>query len=291
MPPLRSTSDLYSQIANKADFSVHRLRITKEDGTVIPNSDDQTLSGAGLTDTATIVVKDLGPQISWRLVFIVEYIGPLLIHPAIYYLRDYIYPLPSLTANDNPAPSELQTLTMILCVAHFLKRELETLFVHRFSSATMPASNIVRNSGYYWALAGLNMAYWIYSPDSNSQQVHDVDVSKDPALNAGLTLFFVGEALNLYTHIVLANLRPKGTTTRGIPEGFSFTWVTCPNYLWEIVAWIGIALVGKSSSTYIFLAVAVYMMGSWGWKKEKRYRKEFGDKYKKKRFAIIPGII
>jgi very-long-chain enoyl-CoA reductase len=31
-------------------------------------------------------------------------------------------------------------------------------------------------------------------------------------------------------------------------------------------------------------------MASWAAKKERRYRKEFGDKYKRKRFVIIPGI-
>jgi len=291
LPPLRSTSDLYSQIAQKTGYSVHRLRITKEDGTVIRNSDDDTLSGSGLTDAATIVVKDLGPQIAWRTVFIAEYLGPLLIHPAIYYARDYIYPTPSLSPSPLLPPSQLQQLSMALCLIHFLKRELETVFVHKFSAATMPATYILRNSGYYWALAGANMAYWIYSPNSKAQEVDELDLVSDPTLAVGLALFVVGELVNLYTHVVLANLRPAGTTVRAIPKGFSFDWVTCPNYMWEAVAWFGIALVTKSLSTWLFVSVALFMMGSWGKKKEKRYRKEFGDKYKKKRFAMLPGII
>jgi very-long-chain enoyl-CoA reductase len=31
-------------------------------------------------------------------------------------------------------------------------------------------------------------------------------------------------------------------------------------------------------------------MWSWALKKEKRYRKEFGDKYKKKRTVLLPFI-
>jgi very-long-chain enoyl-CoA reductase len=291
LPPLRSTSDLYSQIAQKTAYSVHRLRITKEDGSVVPNSDDATLAGTGLTNGATINVKDLGPQIAWRTVFVAEYLGPLLIHPAVYYLRPYIYPTPSLQPSSIPPPSQLQQISLALCVLHFLKRELETLFLHRFSAATMPATYILRNSGYYWALSGANMAYWIYSPNSVAQKKEELNLTQDPVVALGLVLFVIGEAVNFYTHYVLANLRPKGTTTRAIPRGFSFDWVTCPNYLWEAVAWIGIGLVTQSWSTALFISVALFMMGSWAGKKEKRYRKEFGDKYKKKRYVMIPGII
>lgn len=40
----------------------------------------------------------------------------------------------------------------------------------------------------------------------------------------------------------------------------------------------------------MFVAVAVGQMAVWAKKKENRYRKEGGTKYKKKRFAMIPGI-
>jgi very-long-chain enoyl-CoA reductase len=288
---LRSTSDLYSQIAQKTGYSVYRLRITKDDGSIIPYSDDTTLSGAGLDSSSTISVKDLGPQIAWRTVFIVEYLGPALIHPAILYLRPYIYPLPSLSPSSLPAPSELQQLSMALCVAHFVKRELETIFVHRFSSATMPAINIFKNSGHYWLLAGANIAYWTYSPNAVAQKHTELKLQQDTLTSVGLIFFVIGELANLYTHFVLANLRPKGTTIRGIPKGFSFGIVSCPNYTWELLAWTGIWMVTRSWSTFFFLVVAGAQMAAWGMKKERRYRKEFGDKYKKKRFVMIPGVI
>ena len=38
-----------------------------------------------------LVFKDLGAQISWRTVFLVEYFGPLWIHPLLYFFPQWFY--------------------------------------------------------------------------------------------------------------------------------------------------------------------------------------------------------
>lgn len=211
--------------------------------------------------------------------FIIEYLGPILIHPLFYFLRPYIY------SNAPAEPSELQTLSCIMITLHFLKRELETIFVHRFSNATMPAFNIFKNSGHYWALSGFLIAYFTYSPTSPTAG------PSNPAITyPALALYTFGELANLNTHLILRGLRSPGGTERGVPRGFGFGWVTCPNYLFETLAWTGILLVNRSWSTLFFIAVAVAQMGVWAKKKESRYRKELGGKYKKKAFGMLPGI-
>ena len=225
-----------------------------------------------------------GPQIGWRTVFIIEYLGPLVIPPL------FLFPLrPLLYYNFDkalPDPSVLQYTVCALLSLHFLKREYETIFVHRFSNATMPARNIVKNSGHYWLLAGLNIAYWVFRPDSPAAAAVNPFL-----LYSGLAVFVFGELANLNTHRVLRNLRPAGTTERGIPSGFGFAWVTCPNYLFEIISWVGVWLVSALSwSVLLFIVVGGAQMMSWAAKKERRYRKEFGDKYKRKSFVMLPGI-
>lgn len=279
--PDATAADLYEKISQLTRLSVHQLRVTKgSDGTVVPNHGDVSVHSTGLRDQSTVNVKDLGTQIGWRTVFIVEYLGPILIHPLIYSLRPYLYP----SAPDDA--SKLQTISLWLVVLHFVKRELETIFVHRFSAATMPLQNIFKNSFHYWALSGLLIAAFIYSPSSSAARA-----ANPVLLYPGLILYALGELGNLQSHLTLMGLRKAGGTERGIPQGPLFNLVTCPNYLTETLSWIGIYLVsGLSWGVLIFIVVSVAQMAQWAKKKERRYRKEFGDKYKKKRYTMLPGI-
>ena len=178
-----------------------------------------------------------------------------------------------------------QKLSLSIILLHFIKRELETIFLHRFSSATMPLSNLFKNSAHYWLLAGVNMGFWIYRLDSPIAKFSDPFITY-----ASLSLYILGELGNFSAHLTLRNLRAQGTTQRGIPGGGAFEIVTCPNYMWETIAWIGILGVTRSLSTLIFTLVAVGQMGLWATKKEKAYRKEFGGQYAKKRWVMLPGI-
>ncbi|KAF2655918.1 hypothetical protein K491DRAFT_704316 [Lophiostoma macrostomum CBS 122681] len=274
-----SAAQIFQKIADASRFTIHRLRVTKgSDGSPIPNAGDVTVHQTGLRNKSAIDVKDLGPQIAWRTVFVIEYLAPIVIHPLFYYARPLIY-------GTSEPPSELQKLTMIMVVLHFVKRELETLFVHRFSLATMPFRNIFKNSAHYWILSGFNMAYWIYAPTSPTARP-----ANPPLLYLGIAHYVVGELGNLYSHLVLKNLRKPGGTERGIPQGLGFNVVTCPNYMFEIMAWVGVLMVSWNLSTLLFIVVSTAQLGAWGKKKERRYRKEFGDKYKRKRFVILPGV-
>lgn len=150
----------------------------------------------------------------------------------------------------------------------------------------MPFVNVFKNSFHYWVLAGANIAGWIYAPNSAT--------AKEPnalLMYTGILLYAVGEFGNLQTHLTLMNLRSPGGTERAIPQGALFDLVTCPNYLTETIAWIGILFVSNLSlAVLLFDIVALAPMMLWAKKKESRYRKEFGSKYKKKRFVMLPGI-
>ncbi|KAI5462180.1 3-oxo-5-alpha-steroid 4-dehydrogenase-domain-containing protein [Mariannaea sp. PMI_226] len=227
-----------------------------------------------------ILVKDLGPQISWQFVFVLEYLGPILFHVAAVAARPYLY------KNAEGDMSLTQWLTFAMVVLHFVKRELETLFVHKFSANTMPARNIFKNCFFYWAFSGALCAYFIYSPTSIAA------TADTPAIDAvGTALYLFGEISNALVHLHLASLRSTGGTERKIPVGYGFALVTCPNYMFEVLSWVGIIIVSRDWSVILFIAIGAAQMYSWALGKERAYRKEFGDKYKKKRYVMLPGLL
>ncbi|KAL9596798.1 MAG: hypothetical protein Q9219_005557 [cf. Caloplaca sp. 3 TL-2023] len=149
----------------------------------------------------------------------------------------------------------------------------------------MPFFNLFKNSAHYWLLAGLNIAFFTYRPSSPA-----AGRSNPWITGLSVLLYIIGELGNLNAHLVLRGLRSKNGSERGIPEGFGFGIVTCPNYMFETMAWVGIAGVTWSWSSVLFAAVAVGQMGVWAGKREARYRKEFVREYRRKRYVMLPGL-
>merc|ERR1711871_66422 len=174
-------------------------------------------------------------------------------------------------------------------MAHFLKREFETFFVHKFSRPTMPLSNLFKNCTYYWSFGAI-IGYPLCSPHYTS--------SIAPAaatVQVGLAVFIVSELCNFYCHIILASLRPSsGSDVRPIPTGFLFNYVSCPNYTFEVLSWIGFSIMTGLIWSWLFTAVGALQMTEWALKKHKLYKNDpnTGDQYKKLgRKAIIPFVL
>ncbi|KAI0787743.1 3-oxo-5-alpha-steroid 4-dehydrogenase-domain-containing protein [Fomes fomentarius] len=249
-------------------------------------SDETLLRDAGVADGSEVSVKDLGPQVGWRTVFVVEYGGPLIIHPLFYHL-------PNLFFGGPVQHSALQKYVYGAVLFHFAKRELETVFVHRFSHGTMPFFNIFKNSAHYHFLSGVLLSWSIYSPRfaANSPWIRGTIRENPTFLWSCLALFLFAELSNLHTHLTLRNLRPAGTTKRAIPNGYGFSLISCPNYFFETLAWTSIAVMTGSYAAYLFLAVSTYQMAVWAIKKHRNYKKEFGKEYPRGRKAMFPFIL
>jgi very-long-chain enoyl-CoA reductase len=177
-------------------------------------------------------------------------------------------------------------LTFILVEIHFLKREYETLFVHRFSSESIPLAYVLRNSGHYWILAGLIFGYTVNHPAySHVQRSH---------LQTSLALFFYTFFLlsNFKVHCTLRDLRPIGSITRQIPQGYGFDWpfsgISCPHYFFEVMLWVTIGVWSGCVGVLPFLGAAVYTMDLWAQQKHRKYVREFVDYPNRK--AMFPFI-
>ncbi|KAH9945415.1 3-oxo-5-alpha-steroid 4-dehydrogenase-domain-containing protein [Epithele typhae] len=270
--------------AKNPKFYTSRQKLSlKGDNKALP--DGKTLKEVGVTGNAELSVKDLGPQIGWKTVFVIEYAGPLVIHPLIYYLPQLFYGGPV-------QHSTLQTYVYAGVMFHFIKRELETLFIHRFSHGTMPFRNVFKNSAHYHLLSGLLLAYAIYSPtySANSPWIRGTIRENPTFLMSCMGAFLFAELSNLSTHLTLRNLRPAGTTTRAIPMGYGFSLVSCPNYLFETIAWTAITVMTGSWAAALFWVVGTGQMAVWAKDKHRNYKKQFGDKYPRGRKAMFPFV-
>jgi len=275
-------SDLKKDYAKVCNKDIHRLSFKKEAGgekVVRLDDDRKSIESYGIVSGDNITFKDLGPQIGYRTVFVVEYAGPLFIM-LLYALR------PAIIFGDDAASKPWDPVAQLglACWAlHFLKREFETFFVHKFSRPTMPLNNLFKNCAYYWAFAaviGIPLCSTSYTGPTNESIVY-----------GGLALFLCSQLGNLICHVMLRNLRPaEGSTVRPIPTGFLFDFVSCPNYTFEVMAWVGFSIMTQIPFAYAFTIVGALQMADWANKKHKGYLKS-SDKYKGlNRKAIVPFI-
>lgn len=245
-------------------------------------SSTKTLSeySDGSAKSLTIVLKDLGPQVSYKTLFFWEYLGPLVIYPIFYFFPVYKY----FGYEEKRVIHPVQTYAMYYWCFHYFKRIMETFFVHRFSHATSPLSNVFRNCFYYWSF-GTYIAYYVnhplYTPVSELQW------------KIGFGFGLLCQISNFYCHIILKNLRsPDGNGGYQIPRGFLFNIVTCANYTTEIYQWLGFNVATQTVAGYLFLLVAFGIMSNWAMAKHRRLKKLFDGKEGRKkyprRWIILP---
>ncbi|CAH1158500.1 unnamed protein product [Phyllotreta striolata] len=266
-------------IAKVSRISIERQSI-RSDSKGKDINDDQTVPH--LESIRKVFVKDLGPQIGWNTVFLLEYAGPLFLYAAVA-TRPWIF----YGNATEPAMTTTAKIALGCWSFHYLKRILETLFVHRFSHGTMPFRNLFKNCSYYWGFT-LYVAYHVNHPL----------FTPPPFLFqlVGLGLFAICEGGNLACHVLLRNLRPAGSKVRkiptpdGCPLNLMFNFVSCPNYTYEIGSWIGFTILTSCLPAGLFTLAGAYQMIIWALGKHRNYKKEFSD-YPKQRKAIIPFIL
>ena len=297
IPSSSSIGSIKKAIQNKSGMSTARISIRLGLGKEFKNIKDEALleelhdfKQNAQGPKAEIYVKDLGPQIAWKTVFLTEYGGPLALYLIFYFrLIPQIYGLGT-EAFGIPAGASNPTvkLAMICHTLHYAKRELETLFIHRFSNGTMPLRNIFKNSAYYWGF-GAALGYYVNHPLYTAPP--------DSQVTFWMYCWAIMELGNLSIHIALRNLRPPGTKIRRIPMPNSnpFTWLfnftSCPNYTYEIAGWICFTFMTNCFMSGVFTFVGFMQMMVWAQGKRRNYIKEFGDKYPKKRTALVPFLI
>lgn len=128
-------------------------------------------------------------------------------------------------------------------------------------------------------------AAWIFRLSDR----YGADWLMDPRFIGGLVLFGAGFFINLQSDSILRNLRKPGETGYKIPRGGMYEYVSCPNYLGEIVEWTGWALATWSPGGLLFAIWTVANLAPRAATNHAWYRETFDD-YPKARRRVIPFI-
>ncbi|XP_027104457.1 very-long-chain enoyl-CoA reductase-like [Coffea arabica] len=235
------------------------------------------------TNELTVAFKDLGPQVAYSTLFFWEYLGPLILYPLFYFFNVNQF----FGYKGKRVIHPVQTYALYYWCFHYFKRIMETFFVHRFSHATSPLSNVFRNCAYYWSF-GSYIAYYVNHPLYTP--VNDLQVK------IGFGIGLACQLANFYCHILLRKLRPAdGSGGYQIPRGFLFNIVTCANYTTEIYQWLGFNIATQAVAGYVFMVVAAAIMTNWALAKHRRLRKLFDGKDGRpkypRRWVILPPFL
>lgn len=163
---------------------------------------------------------------------------------------------------------------------HFLKRDLEVLFIHKYSGSIAVDHSIVISFLYFITTAGIIYAQYL----SRELPEPSVDLKY-----AGVALFLIGITGNFYHHYILSQLRKAGEKAYKIPRGGLFSLVICPHYLFEILGFLGICFISQTIYAFFFtLGMTVYLVGR-SYATRKWYLEKFEDFPKDVR-ALIPYV-
>lgn len=111
----------------------------------------------------------------------------------------------------------------------------------------------------------------------------------DPRFLIGIAVFALGFVINLRADSVLFRLRKPGETGYKIPKGGLHDLVVSPNYLGEIVEWIGWALLTWSTAGLSFAVYTVANLAPRAVSHLRWYREKFPE-FPRERRALLPWL-
>lgn len=212
-----------------------------------------------------------GPEVSNRTGWIVMELPATLLFAFIYALGD--------------AARETVPLALLaLWQCHYLNRTFIYPFRARTAGKTMPLAVALSGFAFNVLNAYINARFISHIGEYGPGWL------ADPRFLAGAALFFAGLALNLHSDNILLDLRKRGGTDYSIPRGGAFRYVSCPNYLGEILEWGGWALAAWSPAGLAFFLYAAANLAPRARSHHRWYRERFDD-YPAERKALIPGVV
>jgi len=175
-------------------------------------------------------------------------------------------------------------LFLMMWEAHYIHRAFIYPFSRRDQKQRMPVV-IVLFALAYNTVNGYINGHYIFT----FSKVYTNAWLADPRFLIGLTLFVSGFIINRRADHTLHNLRKQGESGYKIPHNEFFRWVSSPNYLGEIILWIGWAVATWSLPG---LAFAVWTMANLVPRARAHHKwyRDYFPNYPPERKALVPGL-
>lgn len=179
--------------------------------------------------------------------------------------------------------SNYALMLAVLWLLHYFNRTFIFPLRLRTKGKKMPLSIVFSAIFFNGINAGMN-GYFL----ANFETYTDANFSH-PLFFVGITLFFIGAIINNVSDHILINLRKPNETGYKIPHGFLYRYVSCPNFLGEMVQWTGFAIMAWNLPALTFCVWTIANVLPRALKHHKWYKERF-EEYPKERKAVIPFI-
>ncbi|UTW63896.1 DUF1295 domain-containing protein [bacterium SCSIO 12741] len=212
--------------------------------------------------------------------------GPMIDNRLGWILMETVSPL-SLTFWVMLSPNELSPWVWLfygLWVFHYFYRSFVFPFMLKTTNKKMPLSIVLMAVFFNSVNGSLNGYYFGYvNPDVQWSDIHPL------LFGLGSALFVIGFMLHFRSDRILIGLRTSSDEGYKIPFGFAYRYVSSPNYLGEIVEWLGYVLLTGSPAALTFWVWTLANLYPRALANHKWYLTKFED-YPKNRKAILPFI-
>ena len=212
-----------------------------------------------------------GPVVPNRLAWLVMESPAVIIFGVLFFIGD---------------ASKNLTLLVFLAIwqVHYIHRAFIYPFMITNGSKRMPAATMLMAIGFNTSNAFINGTY-LFSLSGG----YPPTWLGSPQMITGLVLFLSGFVLNCWADRGLQNLRKPGETTYKIPYGGVYRWISCPNYLGEMLEWTGWAVATWSLPGLAFALWTIANLAPRARANHNWYHQKFPD-YPPERKALIPKV-
>jgi 3-oxo-5-alpha-steroid 4-dehydrogenase 1 len=173
---------------------------------------------------------------------------------------------------------------LVLWEAHYIHRSYIYPFSRRDGYKPMPLA-VISLGFLFNSVNGYLNGRYLFSFSGGCTP----DWLTDPRFIIGVVFFLAGFIINRQSDRILSHLRQSGYSGYQIAKSGFFRWVSCPNYLGEIIIWVGWAMATWSLAGVSFAVWTAANLVPRARSHHLWYQKNF-PAYPPERKSLIPGI-